>query len=65
MSRPKRIFIVLSIIFLAILFYASYDISTRTTFPGSKPKLKDRIQEDFLDKDSVIKGADTTNIKKL
>jgi len=57
MSRSKKIFIGLAIIFFALLIYASYDISTRTTFPGSKPQLKERIQDQFLKKDSTTKDT--------
>ncbi len=44
-------------IFLIILAYFSYDISSRTTFPGSKPQLKERIKDQFLSPDSVIKDS--------
>jgi hypothetical protein len=52
MTRSKKIFLGLAIIFFLLLAYASYDISSRTTFPGSKPQLKERIQDQFLKKDS-------------
>jgi hypothetical protein len=57
MSKSKKIFLGFAIVFFALLFYASYDISTRTTFPGSKPQLKERIQDQFLKKDSVKKDT--------
>jgi hypothetical protein len=41
-----------AVIFFALLIYASYDISSRTTFPGSKPQLKERIKDQFLTPDS-------------
>ncbi len=53
MSKSKKIFVGLAMVFFALLVYASYDISTRTTFPGSKPQLKERIEDQFLKKDSV------------
>jgi hypothetical protein len=53
MTRSKKIFLGLAIMFLVLLAYASYDISTRTTFPGSKPQLKERIQDQFLKRDSI------------
>lgn len=53
MSKSKKIFLAAAIVFFAVLFYASYDISTRTTFPGSKPQLKERIEKNFLRKDSM------------
>jgi len=37
MSRSKKIFVAFAIVFLLFLVYVSYDISTRTTFPGSNP----------------------------
>jgi hypothetical protein len=57
MSRSKKIFAALSVVFLALLFYASYDISRRTTFPGSKPQLKERIEKQFLTKDTLSKDT--------
>jgi hypothetical protein len=57
MSKSKKIFLGFAFVFFALLFYASYDISTRTTFPGSKPQLKERIQDQFLKKDSVKKDT--------
>lgn len=43
MARSKKIFLILAAVFLAIVLYISYDIATKTTFPGSKPNLKERI----------------------
>jgi len=57
MTKSKKIFLGFAIVFFALLFYASYDISTRTTFPGSKPQLKERIQDQFLKKDSAEKDS--------
>ena len=51
-------FLGLFIIFLGLLAWASYDISQRTTFPGSKPQLKERIHHDYLAPDSL--KADST-----
>lgn len=45
MSRSKKIFILLAVIFIMLLAYASYDINSRTTFPGSKPQLKERLEK--------------------
>jgi hypothetical protein len=43
MSRGKKIFLIFAIVFIIVVLYFSYDIATRTTFPGSKPNLKERI----------------------
>jgi hypothetical protein len=53
MSKSKKIFLVFAAVFFALLIYASYDISSRTTFPGSKPQLKERLKVQFLDTDST------------
>jgi hypothetical protein len=43
MKKSKKIFLIVAAIFILIMLYFSYDIATRTTFPGSKPNLKERI----------------------
>jgi hypothetical protein len=54
MSRAKKIFVVLAILFLLLLAYVSYDISTRTTFPGSgKKESQDRSVSDSIFDDSL------------
>lgn len=57
MTRSKKVFAALAVIFVALLLYASYDISRRTTFPGSKPQLKERIEDKFLKSDSVLRDS--------
>jgi len=52
MTRTKKWFAWMALLFIILLAYASYDISTRTSFPGSKPQLKERIKKDYF-------GADT------
>jgi hypothetical protein len=64
MTKSKKIFIAAAIAFFALLFYASYDISTRTTFPGSKPQLKERIQDTFLKEDSLSGDSIMVDIQK-
>jgi hypothetical protein len=61
MTRSKKVFAGLAVVFVILLIYASYDISQRTTFPGSKPQLKERIEDRFLKQDSV--QEDTTRLK--
>lgn len=63
MSRSKKIFLVIVVVFFGLLFYASYDISTRTTFPGSKPQLKERLKEKYSESDSVILRDTANGIK--
>jgi len=43
MTKNKKIFLLLGGIFLIIVIIIGIDISSRTTFPGSKGNLKERI----------------------
>jgi hypothetical protein len=54
MSKSKKVFLIVCAVFFAALFYASYDISSRTTFPGSKSQLKERIKKQYNQPDSVV-----------
>lgn len=53
MNKSKKIFAALGIVFVILLAYASYDIASRTTFPGSKPQLRERIERDILKTDTT------------
>jgi len=58
MKRSKKIFLIIASIFFIGLVILGYDISQRTTFPGSEPLLKEKIfTKDSLEKDSL--NADT------
>lgn len=46
MKRSKKIFLIIAAIFLIIMMIIGYDISTRTTWPGAKKNLKERIEKD-------------------
>ena len=43
MKKNKIIFLILAVIFLLTMAWIGYDISSRTTFPGSKGNLKERM----------------------
>ncbi|MGM0946150.1 MAG: hypothetical protein ACQEW9_13275 [Bacteroidota bacterium] len=43
MQKNKKLFLLLFVIFMLIMLWIGYDISQRTTFPGSKGNLKERI----------------------
>ena len=43
MKKSKKFFLVLAGLFILIILYISYDIASRTTYPGSKGNLKERI----------------------
>ncbi|HEY0740518.1 MAG TPA: hypothetical protein VGD40_03615 [Chryseosolibacter sp.] len=61
MSRSKTVFVIAAIVFLFLLAYASYDIASRTTFPGSKSQLKERLKKEYLKADSVV--TDSSDLK--
>lgn len=45
MNRSKKIFFFLVLIFLVIMVVIGYDISRRTTWPGAKKNLQERIED--------------------
>jgi len=45
MRRSKKIFIIIAAFFLIIMILIGIDISNRTTWPGAKKNLKERITE--------------------
>lgn len=65
MRKSKKIFILFVVVFILLLVYASYDIGTRTTFPGSKSQLKQRIKKEYLDTKTEKVLRDTTRIDSL
>jgi hypothetical protein len=62
MSRSKKIFLSIAVVFLIMLAYASYDISSRTSFPGSKSQLKERLQKQYMKTDSA--NVDTAKVNQ-
>lgn len=56
MDRSKKIFLLFAAVFFIIMAYIGYDISSRTTFPGSKPQLKERIMEGNKDSKKTTPG---------
>ncbi len=43
MNRKKLIFLIIAVLFMIAMVIIGIDISSRTTFPGSKGNLKERI----------------------
>ncbi|MFT6053483.1 MAG: hypothetical protein ACJAS3_001750 [Roseivirga sp.] len=43
MNRSKKVFVVVSILFILATLAIGYDITTKTSFPGSKKLLKESI----------------------
>ncbi|UII25932.1 hypothetical protein LVD15_21925 [Fulvivirga maritima] len=60
MNKSKKVFLIVALVFFAIMVYIGYDISSRTTFPGSKPQLKERlINQQTEEKDSTAINVDS------
>lgn len=55
--KTKKIFAIAAVVFMILLTYASYDISRRTTFPGSKSQLKERLKRNYLPSDTAKKDS--------
>ena len=53
--RKSKVFLGLVIVFIVAMSLVSYDISRRTTFPGSKSQLKERLKKQYLKSDSITK----------
>jgi hypothetical protein len=54
MNKSKKLFVLLSAVFIVILAIVGYDISRKTTFPGSKKLLKESINpSDSLEYDTL------------
>ncbi len=62
MTRSKKIFLGVVVLFFLAIAFASYDISRRTTFPGSKPQLKERLKKQYNLSDSIV--TDTVQTTK-
>jgi hypothetical protein len=53
MKRSKKIFIGVVLLFFIAIAYMSYDIGKRTTFPGSKSQLKERLKKQYTNPDTL------------
>ena len=58
MKKSKALFLVLAGVFFVVMILIGYDISSRTSWPGSKPQLRERIL-DNKEVDSVKIQKDT------
>ncbi|MBT1711811.1 hypothetical protein KK062_26455 [Fulvivirgaceae bacterium PWU5] len=61
MTRSKKIFAGMAIVFVLGIAWISYDISRRTTFPGSKPQLQERIKDTYLQKNDTLAADSATH----
>lgn len=58
MKKNKIIFLVLAAIFALCMLWIGIDMSSRTTFPGSKRNLKERIAPSDTVKNNVKETKD-------
>ena len=61
MRLSKKVFIVTALVFLLALGYVSYDIASKTTFPGSRPQLQERIQKKYFNEKADSSAKDVTS----
>jgi hypothetical protein len=61
MTNSKKVFLLIAFLFFVLMIYIGYDISSKTTFPGSKPQLKERIVDQMIKNDSI--KSDSINLK--
>jgi hypothetical protein len=61
MTRSKKIFLLAAFVFAVLLIYVSYDIGRRTSFPGSKPQLQERLKKKYSQEDSI--SSDSAKLK--
>ncbi|KYG79134.1 MULTISPECIES: hypothetical protein [Roseivirga] len=55
MKRQKKIFVIVAILFILATILVGYDITTRTSFPGSKKLLKESIAPSEPDTQDSLK----------
>ena len=55
MNRQKKIFVIVAILFILATILVGYDITTRTSFPGSKKLLKESIAPSEPDAQDSLK----------
>jgi hypothetical protein len=55
--RKSKVFLGLAVVFVVLMSIASYDISRKTTFPGSKPQLQERIKKQLSKPDTLPKAT--------
>lgn len=45
MSRPKKIFVAVVVIFILIMLWFAYDVSQKTTAPWNKEKVEEQVKK--------------------
>jgi hypothetical protein len=57
MTRSKKIFLGFVVVFFCSLCFLVYDISSKTTFPGSKKRAKQSQEKDSVDRGDTVKST--------
>ncbi|MCK5279914.1 MAG: hypothetical protein KAK04_15270 [Cyclobacteriaceae bacterium] len=64
MNKSKRIFLAFAVVFFLAMIIISYDISKRTTYPGSKKLLiESLVPSDSTETDSTKIETDINELK--
>ncbi len=51
--KKSKVFLLLAVVFMAIIFYVVYDMSSKTTFPGGKkPNNQTKSAIDSINRDT-------------
>jgi hypothetical protein len=53
--RRSKVFLLFAAVFIILISFVIYDISRKTTFPGSKPQLQERLKKQFPLADTTAK----------
>ena len=64
MKKSKLVFLGMALLFFIIVIVIGHDISSRTTWPGSKPQLKERIIQDITPSNDSTVGADSLQLEE-
>tara|TARA_Y100000114_G_scaffold37187_1_gene32797 strand:+ start:1974 stop:2270 length:297 start_codon:yes stop_codon:yes gene_type:complete len=62
MKRSKKIFVAVGLVFIVATIIVGYDISRKTSFPGSKKYLKESIAPSDIDTAQNKDMADTLKL---
>jgi hypothetical protein len=65
MKKSKKIFIGIGILFIIATLIVGYDISSKTSFPGSKKLLKESIAPSAEEKEEVENDSTEVNLEEI
>jgi hypothetical protein len=65
MKKSKKIFVGIGILFIIATLIVGYDISSKTSFPGSKKLLKESIAPSEDEKELLKKDSTEVNLEEI